>query len=283
MKTFQRLPLPVLRPFIDRLWGWESAPGENIRLPVLLPGTGAELYFHYRAPFRYLTRDGREESCAPAYLFCLRREPVRLLPCADTGFVAVRFRVGMIHRFTPIPGAELRDRVLSAGQLWGRAGAELSGRFGEAETLDERLALLQSFLVSRLERAAPDPLVEKAMALLYRRDAPLAIRTLAEKLHLGRRQLERRFMALAGQSPGELRSLSRFQHTVRKLMLDGSAAPLETALAQGYYDQAHFIRDFRQLAGVTPRQYLADARAKTHFYNTSRRAAGTLRAPDPLS
>ena len=67
MKTFHVLPAPALRPFVDRIWGWESTGGAPVPLPTLLPGTGAELYLHYGAPFRYLAPDdaGRLEVAEP--------------------------------------------------------------------------------------------------------------------------------------------------------------------------------------------------------------------------
>lgn len=63
MKTFHVLPAPALRPFVDRIWGWESTGGAPVPLPTLLPGTGAELYLHYGAPFRYLAPDGQPMAC----------------------------------------------------------------------------------------------------------------------------------------------------------------------------------------------------------------------------
>ncbi len=282
MNIFQALPFPILRPFVDRLWGWESADGETVQLPTLLPGTGAELYFHHREPFRYISGSDRQKNCGPGHLFCIRRHPLRLSPSSNIGFVAVRFKVGMVHRFTDIPGEALSDRVLSAEEIWGAPGAALVRRLSYARTLGERLSQVQSFLIAHLRDEPLDFLAEQAMAVLYRQYVSASIQDLADSLHLARRQLERRFKALAGQSPSEVRRLSRFQHTVRQLMLDTSAGPTDAALDHGYYDQAHFIRDFRQFTNATPRRYLEDARAKTHFYNTSHRVAGNLRAPNNL-
>ncbi len=282
MNVFQTLPFPILRPFVDRLWGWESTNGEVVQLPTLLPGTGAELYFHYRTPFRYASDNGQQESCDAGHLFCIRRRPLQLSPSSNVGFIAVRFKVGMIHRFTDIPGEALSDRVLSAEDIWGVPGAALVRRLSHAGTLDEKLSLVQSFLIEHLRREPPDFLVEKSMTMLYRQGASISIQALADRLHLGRRQLERRFKALSGQSPGELKQLSRFQHTVRQLMLNTSTGLADAALDHGYYDQAHFIHDFQRFANATPLQYLGNARAKMHFYNTSRCAAGNLRAPNEL-
>ncbi|RWM25216.1 AraC family transcriptional regulator [Mesorhizobium sp.] len=279
MRAFQFLPIDVLVPYVDRIWGWESVGGERVDLPVLLPGTGAELYFHYRTPFRRSVGGGTPETCSVSHLFYVRRRPLELLPSDDVGFVAVRFRAGMIHRFVDMPGRDMMDRALSAEDLWGATGQELAWRVAGAEAPSTRLQLIQRFLAQRLSSAAPDIVFEHAMGMLYGDPANLAIDRLTACVGLGRRQLERRFASIAGQTPVEIRSLGRFQKTVRALMLDDSARATDAALAYGYYDQAHFIRHFRELVAESPQRYLKEARARTHFYNTSRCAGAMMTAP----
>lgn len=279
MRKFHVLPDDVLKPFIDRLWGWESSADELVHLPTLLPGTGAELYFHFRTPFRRMAGQGAHSACAMSHLLCLRRQPVPLCPGRDIGFIAVRFRAGMLHRFTDVPGRELIDRMLAVDDLWGRAGMALALRVAEANALPERLRLIQDFLSQRLRVKSADDLVEHAVSALYRESSSISIEQLARRMKIGRRQLERRVLALTGQSPAELRRLGRFQKVVRSLLLAPTMTPLDVALAEGYYDQSHFSRDFRELALAPPGRFLQAARLKTHFYNTSRSALKKMTTP----
>lgn len=279
MRTFHIVPDDALKPFIDRLWGWESAPDELVLLPTVLPGTGAELYFHYRVPFRRMTARGAPILCDTAHLLCVRRQPIPLCPCSDVGFIAVRFRAGMLHRFTGLPGQDLIDRVLSSDDLWGMAGKELAHRVAESASMPERLCLIQGFLSKRLRVEPADDLVERAVSSLYREASSLSIEQLALRMQIGQRQMERRFLQLTGQSPAEIRRLGRFQKVARSLLLVPSASPLDVALAHGYYDQSHFSRDFRKLAFASPGRFLKMARAKTHFYNTPRKTFEKMATP----
>jgi len=279
MRKFHILPDPVLQPFIDRLWGWESVPGEEIALPTLLPGTGAELYFHYRQPFRHLTTQGVPVACAPAHLLCLRNRPVALCASSNVGFIAVRFRAGMLHRFTDIPAGELLDRIHSVDELWGRAGKVVTQGVAECATPSTRLRRIQDLLLKCLRTKAADNLAERAVSALYRESTSISIGQLAARLKIGPRQMERRVQALTGQSPAELRRLGRLQKSFRALLLAPEAALLDVALANGYYDQSHFNRDCRQLAQDSPGRLLQVARAKTHFYNTPHGAFGKITTP----
>ena len=282
MRQFHVRPDPLLAPFVERLWGWESSPGETVALPTLWPGTGAELYFPYRQAFQYQAGPGKTAACDTAHLLCLRRQALPLCPSDALGFVAVRLRAGMLHRFTDIPGGELIDRVLSVEDLWGRAGRNLVQRLHECDAMPRRLRLIQDFLCQRLRPESADALVERAVTTLYGESASIAIGQLAARLEVGPRQLERRVLALTGQTAAELRCLGRFQKTLRALLLAPAAAPLDVALANGYYDQSHFSRDCRALASAPPGRLLRAARAKTHFYNTPRSASGKMNAPDPI-
>lgn len=92
--------------------------------------------------------------------------------------------------------------------------------------------------------------------------------SLAERIGLGRRQLERRFRFQEGIGPAAFRRRVRLQKSVRSLLLDPALSVLTVALDQGYYDQSHFHRDFQDITGRTLSYYLAAHREKTHFYNT---------------
>ncbi|HXU94784.1 MAG TPA: helix-turn-helix domain-containing protein [Gallionella sp.] len=279
MRTFHISPIDELCPFVDRLWGWESTGNAMIALPTLLPGTGAEFYFHYRTPFRHDTAQAGQCGLGAAHLLCVRRKPVDLCGARDVGFIAVRFRAGMLHRFVDIPGGELMDQPCSIEDLWGREGKALFERVAGADSLSDRSKLIQHFLLKKLRSLPADSLVERAVSRIYRDCSSMSIKQLASQMGIGKRQLERRFVALTGQTPADVRRLSRLQKTVRALMLDPSTRTLDAALANGYYDQSHFIHDFRELTGAPPQRHLEIARAKTHFYNTPIRAAGKMAAP----
>lgn len=279
MRTFNVLPVDTLKPFIDRFWGWESTLDEVVSLPTLLPGTGAELYFHYRRPFRRMTNQGEKIVCDTAHLLCVRREPITLCPAYAVGFVAVRFRVGMLHRFTNIPGCDLIDRVLPIDDLWGVAGKELALKVAESESPFERLRLIQGFLTRQLRIQPVDELVERAISSIYSESSSISIKELAIRMEISCRQMERRFRQLTGQSPAEIRRLGRFQKVVRSLLLEPSAIPLDVALTHGYYDQSHFNRDFRELVFESPGRFLKMVQAKTHFYNTPRKVFEKMAAP----
>ena len=177
----------------------------------------------------------------------------------------------MLQRFTDIPISALTDRHLSIEAIWGVSGRTLLRQLAYTKNRAEKIALIESFLIGHLKPVSSDVLVEQATQLLYRQYATLSIDALAEHFDLKRRQLERRWKVFSGMTPGETRNLSRFQNALKDLLLRPSAMPVKMtdhALAHGYYDQSHFIHDFRHRTGLPPSMYLRTTSVRTHFYKT---------------
>jgi len=262
--TFHHRPIPALRAQIERIWGWQEP--HALALPLVMPGFGAELFFHHGEPFRSLV-GGAERRLERGHLLCVRGAPLRLLEQPSTAFTAVRIRAGALGRFTSIPLRELKDTQVGLGEIWGRAGVELANRVAETKLESDRVHLIEEFLRRRLAETRCDRLVERALELIYRGSDTLTIAALASQCGLGRRQFERRIGEYCGQPAVELRCLARFYHVARRLAVQPALGALEAALAAGYYDQAHFIREFKRFAGITPEAFRRTLAGTTHFYN----------------
>ena len=260
------VPRAELQAYVDRLWGWESP--FTVALPPMLPGTGAELLFHYGQPFAIAgTARGLVEPGA-GQLLCARRSPHRLLAQGRVGFIAVRFRSGALRHFASLPLAELENDALSVGDVWGAHGSDVAERVALAGSRAQRVDLIERWLLACLVRHRKDqPALEAALRALYYRHDSITIDMLAGDLGMSRRHFERVFGEQIGVTPKAFQRTARFNHTLRELLLTEPRATLATALDHGYYDQAHFIRDFRSFVGESPQSYLRQARSSSHFYN----------------
>jgi transcriptional regulator GlxA family with amidase domain len=76
-------------------------------------------------------------------------------------------------------------------------------------------------------------------------------------LQVNRRQLERKFSSAIGLSPKQLSKVIRLQTTLKALYQEKSSTLTSVAYENGYYDQAHFIKDFREFTGVSPKEFYA--------------------------
>lgn len=260
-------PNAVLSPYIERLWGWESDHAEILNLPTLLPGTGAEVFFHYRQPFSGEI-GGALHRFDPAHMVCVREKPIKLQSSSSVGFIAVRFRAGRLHRFTAVPGADLIDGIMSVTDLWGAPGHSLAQDMMNAKSRRSAISIIEKFLMDQLDDGTSDLLVEQAVGEIYKRCSNVSISDIALKVQVSERELQRRVKTLTGQTPIAFRKLSRVQHVMRELLLNSPSHMLEVALKYGFYDQAHFIHTFSGWGLGSPQRFLDEARNTSHFYNT---------------
>ena len=157
-----------------------------------------------------------------------------------------------------IPLRELAHRVVALEDVLGPEAVRLAERLEAAPGWRERLALLEQAL---LERAADAPLPRPDVAWAWRRleqtGGRLPVSALAEELGCSRRHLTARFHEELGLPPKAFGRLLRFRRAADLMTAPDAPSLAEIAAACGYADQAHFNRDFRSFAGVSPGELLA--------------------------
>jgi AraC-like DNA-binding protein len=162
------------------------------------------------------------------------------------------------YQLLGVPVRELAERVVGLDDILGRAGAQMSERLAEAGDWEARFALLDE-MFTRAAPSGPHPDGELVAAWnrLEHHHGDLAIGELIADTGWSRRRLAERFRAQTGLTPKSAARIMRFTRATDLLTRRGHRSLASIALSCGYYDQAHFNRDFRALAGCTPTEYLA--------------------------
>jgi AraC-like DNA-binding protein len=160
-------------------------------------------------------------------------------------------------RFLGLPLGELVNRVIDLDDILGSAARRLAAQLAEAPGWSARFALLDRFILARLSEARPvAPFVAWAWEQLVENDGARPIGALAAEIGCSRKHLIHGFRAEFGLPPKTMARLLRFQRATDLIKRDSGVRWAELALACGYYDQAHLIRDFREFADSTPVEFL---------------------------
>lgn len=175
---------------------------------------------------------------------------------SDAGLVVgVRFRPGAARELLGIAAREVRDDAAPLADVWGAEGRAITERLASAGRSSRSvLVRLERTLTSRISRIAePEPRLAEAIATLERAGGELPLGAIASRVALGERQLERLFDERVGLGPKAFGRIVRMRRAARAIGDGGSSASwARIAVECGYADQAHLIRDFRALVGVTP-------------------------------
>jgi AraC-like DNA-binding protein len=169
--------------------------------------------------------------------------------------LSVEFYQGAAYPFFPFALKDLTNQVIPAQQVLGKAGAELEGRLGEAATAEDRVGLVQGFLLGRLSEASSlDSIVSHAMAIIRARQGLVTVNELTEKLGYSQRYLAMKFDRFVGLGPKTIAEIVRFQNRFVRLTRFGLDGGVD--FDEDYYDQSHFTKEFKRFSGLPPAAYL---------------------------
>ena len=255
--SLEILPCVRLRPYVQLIWCFELDAATAIGPPERIAPDGVvELVFHYRNPMAMRFAESEPGAQPRSSAVTLTRRFIEIYPRGSTGFLSVRFRPWGAHHFLRLPVSELADRLVPAEDLWGAAICELEERLAAATGMAGRVALVEEFLLGRLQ-AQRKANVEPLVRAVWRRGGDVRVSQLCAELGLTERTIERTFSNAVGMPPRSFIRLTRFLCACSKLRSGGWTSLTRLALDCGYYDQAHFVADVRAFSGMTPRELAA--------------------------
>ena len=164
----------------------------------------------------------------------------------------ITFRPGGLYRLLGIPLHELYDDGFEGRELMGPEIESLTNQILEAGSFHSMTQIAETFLLKKLLSMKPILPLDSALQQLITANGMLAIDHIASLSCLSIRQFERKCKERLGYSPKFLARLARFSKAYRLREQQPSLSWTSIAHETGYYDQMHFIRDFKQFAGITP-------------------------------
>lgn len=183
--------------------------------------------------------------------------PLLLPRAAVVDFLGVRFRPGRAAAFLRVDASELTDRLIELSQLWGRGGVRLAERLAARRGPRARIRLLERELVGRLARAdRPDPYVDAVVEEALRRRGALDLREMERRTGVSGAWLRRGFKRHVGTGPKFFCRVVRLQAVLARVQRDGRACWADVAADHDFADQAHLVREFGALAGLSPTRLL---------------------------
>lgn len=171
--------------------------------------------------------------------------------------LGVRFRAGGAYPFWRIPLSEMMNGHVGIDVVVDAETRSTFRQIEDAVTIEERITLLEGWLMGHLVNVDERlPMVQTSLAWIRRAKGQLTIPDVAERLYISQRQLERLYKTHVGVSPKKYARLLRVEAARIRLNHDRSTSEAEIGNDTGFYDQAHFIREFKSIVGMTPHDYM---------------------------
>ena len=256
MKYYQVAAPPALAKYVRFFWVLEGelAAGNSYTHRSMADGS-AEMIFHYKGLFDTLTDPAVSAPALRSGVDAQSRRFRRYQTHESFGIFGAYLYPFAIPALLGHSAAALSDQMPDLHSLLGQAGKDLEEQIMLAKGNQQRVDILSGFLLNRLlKKRLADPAIFSSISYIIQTRGTMDVAQLASQYYLSTRQFERNFKQFAGFSPKLYSRIIRFQSAIAQYGHSGKSL---TAIAYdcGYYDQSHFIHDFKEFSGLHPRHY----------------------------
>jgi AraC-like DNA-binding protein len=252
-------PLPVLKNFIEKMWLFESSgkmPAEDMKLVV--PNGNIKLTVSYQngivAAINGNTFPSKENDITLAGLIDV---PVILDAEEDvaTGTIGIEFNPKGAYRFFHFKLNEIQNKIYSLNDILGDTGKRLVEEINNTAPVQQKIMVLQQFLLKQLSANDADLIFDYCIEKIIASKGKITIKELEKKTGYSSRWLNVKFNEKLGVSPKNLSSIIRFKQWYHALMESNEKSFSQNDFHELYYDQSHFIRNFKRFTGLPPTKF----------------------------
>lgn len=201
----------------------------------------------------------KDKELPPAFLYGAATCPGTIEVVGEFSTIGIYFHPTALKSVFGLNADALTDTCVDLNLVLGSENRRRVADLDESLTLDKRVAVMADVLLSEIDRNTQrqDANLIPILAEIAATAGSLSVKELGVRHRLSERSLERKFRQSVGLSPRMYLRIVRFQETVKQLRAGHYAKLSDVAYDQGYADQSHFIRAFKEFSGLSPKDYLA--------------------------
>ena len=252
-------PTKDLADFVKCYWTLESEKEDTPRRNIIVPDGTMKLIFHYRDTYKHHPNNGKSVILPNCFLIGQLTKPYVVEPIGITGSFVVRFHPNGFLPFTTIPIKEMENTAVPLDKLFRKDGEDIGEKILNADSTFERINIIELFLLNRLkDKETIDNVVKSTIETILNVNGQFSVNEYSLQNNINRRQLTRKFSSTIGLSPKQLSKTIRIQTALKSLLTKKVNRLTDLAYENEYFDQAHFIKEFKEFTGLTPKEFYGD-------------------------
>jgi len=259
MIVAHHIPRAPLSEFVNLFWYWDGYLQPH-RRERMLPDGSMTIVFNLAEDRIRLYAPETSTLCNTirGHVLCGARSQPMIADTANmVTTLGIQFKPGGAFPFLQMPASELNEQCVTLDDIFGSTTRTVRDRLLELPTPEEKFDVVERWLLSRLAKPLQrHPAVNYATAQFLRAPAIGRVSQVLNRIGYSQRHFNQLFTDEVGLTPKRFLRVRRFQHAIASIAERTSVDWAELALSCGYYDQAHFVHDFRCFCGVTPSAYL---------------------------
>lgn len=249
-------PREELRPYIEKLWIFESDFALEQSQSLIAPNGKHKIIIPYKNALTTEDRDKMDICREDDICFIgLRDVPVKIAtPPGSSGSIGIELTMSGVYKFINIPLHQLSNSIFVFEELYNAKGKQLQEQIVNEPNPGVKVKVIQDFLFQQLQgNSLSSALVDYSIGLITSSNGLLSIKEIERKTGYTKRYLDMMFLQYLGLPPKKLAAIVRFQSYYKTMQ--ESKQPNDLNIYDLYYDQSHFIREFKRFTGQTPGKF----------------------------
>jgi AraC-like DNA-binding protein len=250
------VPPPPYDGFIENLWYWEGYDPGHAKDTIMASGRlGIMVNLNEDALTWYDGERYGRRNRIPGIAVCGTHSTHFAIDAFQASNMGVQFKPGGAFAFFGGSARDFANAHISLADIWGTDAHRLHQRLVHAPTPQAKMTILFSAMVDRHRDSERHPAVALALSRFARAPHRTSVRVVAREAEVSAKRLIHLFAEQVGMTPKLYLRVSRFQRVLARVHAAPRVDWMEEVEHHGYYDQPHFIREFREFSGFTPTEY----------------------------
>jgi AraC-like DNA-binding protein len=262
-------PSRVLKPYIRNYWVLDS---DNINQAGnkqrIFPHGCMELNIYYRDKFIQINNQSKT-TLTNSTITGQGNSFKDLVPTGKVGIFSVIFEPLGAAMFFRIPLDKLGHDSIPLETITGRDASDLEEQIAEAGSIENMANIMENFLHKRLieNKLHYHIRLSESIKKINDKFGNENLKELSGITCLSPKQFERNFSSFTGTKPKQFMRIIRFQAALYKKQIDPQINLTNLAYDCGYYDQAHFTKEFKSFTGIAPKTYFSENTSFSDYFS----------------
>ncbi len=254
------LPSEILSSYIDKYTMFCNIDDKgSILLDKFIPSIGEAMIFHFRDRSKAIINE--KSTLLPKVIFVGQQTKYIFIdPGKVFDTLIIKFKPLIFFRLFNTSFNEINDRYLDASLLLGHEITLLHEQLGEIAGMEKRITLLEDFIIRHLRKSNKGPRyvdeLQFSVNTIINNFGQLKLSELCQLSCIDERTFRRHFNLQAGVSAKSFSRIVKFGYIIQEMMKYPASKEMDLAYKYNFFDQTHFINDFKNIMGETPQSFL---------------------------
>ncbi|MEO9869338.1 DUF6597 domain-containing transcriptional factor [Ekhidna sp.] len=255
-----RPPARLLKDLVKEYWIFEDLDHASSTQKII-PDGYSEIIIHYGDPYEINLRGSWESQSS----FLFSSQISKYFHLRNTGIskmIGIKLHPTAFFELFHKEVSNYTDQVISLDHLTSVGELE---KLKAAYSINDKVELAENWLLDHLKDISEQTKIRKCISMIFDSHGMIEIEEISQKINLSTRQVERLFKKVVGLTPKFYSRIIRFNY-IFEVMKEQKDSWVKTALQSGYFDQSHFIKNFKEFTGEEPSAYGFDKANLANFF-----------------